>query len=689
MNKKNIFIVLPFKESLNPKVAGAVSIYVLDSLKYSSYKNNIKVISSDGNKTIFRNKNYIINFCEKNKKKRIGIIEIHNRPEYVKYIKKYFPNTKIILTFHNDPLTLRGSEKINERENLLKDCTKVVFISRWIQNRFFKSFINSNYINTEIIYHGVNKPKKIISVKKKNILFVGKLNEAKGYRIFVDAAKKFLKYDQSWNFIAIGDEPRKKIFPDKNTVKEIGYKTNKEVLNYYNKSEIAVGNSVWEEPLGRIAIESSSRKCLPIISNIAGLTESKKIAYVLKVNTSNELFKTLKKLTSSRTLRKKLQKKFYLNNNFDIKDISKSIDEIRKKILEKNTTIYNKGNIKILHVANFNELSDGRLFYSFANKLNNGFLKNNHIVQTISDRIYLKYNKSLFNPYGNHKNFNNKILDTIKNFAPNVVIFGHVQNIEQRIFDYCKNSNISTANWFIDSISKEFLNGKKRQNFFNLVKNVDKCFITSSPELFKNTKIYKKLRFIPNPVDNSIDHFRNYESNDLEYDLFFAISHGQNRAILKKGKFDERENAFAHLISKLNNYKIASFGMKNVEPIWGSNYFYHLSKSKIALNISRGKYQNLYSSDRISSLIGNGLLVFLENKTKLQKMFVDKKEVIFFKNKNDLLKKIIFYLKNDKLRISIAKQGCKKYHKKFSNTNVANYIMSELNFNTNKITWFN
>ena len=28
MNKKNIFIILPFKESLNPKVAGAVSIYV-------------------------------------------------------------------------------------------------------------------------------------------------------------------------------------------------------------------------------------------------------------------------------------------------------------------------------------------------------------------------------------------------------------------------------------------------------------------------------------------------------------------------------------------------------------------------------------------------------------------------------------------------------------------------------------
>ena len=32
-----------------------------------------------------------------------------------------------------------------------------------------------------------------------------------------------------------------------------------------------------------------------------------------------------------------------------------------------------------------------------ANKLNNGFIKNNYIVQTISDRLFLKSNRSFFN----------------------------------------------------------------------------------------------------------------------------------------------------------------------------------------------------------------------------------------------------------------------------------------------------
>ena len=138
MVKKNIFIILPFKESLNPKLAGAVSLYVKDTTKYSKYKKNIKIISSEVSKNkFFRNKNYILDFCKKYKHEKIDIIELHNRPEYVKYIIKYFPNSKVILFFHNDPLSLRDSQSISEREYLLNKCSKLIFISRWVQKRFY------------------------------------------------------------------------------------------------------------------------------------------------------------------------------------------------------------------------------------------------------------------------------------------------------------------------------------------------------------------------------------------------------------------------------------------------------------------------------------------------------------------------------------------------------------------------
>ena len=64
---KDIFIILPFKESLNPNYAGAVSLYVKDTTNYSKFKKRIKIISSDDFKKseLFRNKNYIISFCNK------------------------------------------------------------------------------------------------------------------------------------------------------------------------------------------------------------------------------------------------------------------------------------------------------------------------------------------------------------------------------------------------------------------------------------------------------------------------------------------------------------------------------------------------------------------------------------------------------------------------------------------------
>ena len=70
-------------------------------------------------------------------------------------------------------------------------------------------------------------------------------------------------------------------------------------------------------------------------------------------------------------------------------------------------------------------------------------------------------------------------------------------------------------------------------------------------------------------------------------------------------------------------------------------------------------------------------------------MFKDKEEVIFFKSRDELIKKIIFYLKNDSKRKKIAKKGCLKYHKKYSNLNVARYILNELNLVNSKIDWFN
>jgi len=672
--KKKIFIILPFKESLVQNKSGAVAIYIKDSLKYSKYKDNIKIISSNdfSNSNFFKNKNYINQFCKKYKKAKISIIEIHNRPEYVKILKKNFPNSKIVLTYHNDPLNLRGSVLPSEREFILKNCEKIIFVSKWIKKRFFiktSSNIRNNY---ELIYCGVLKKKKIDTSKKnKNILFVGKLNESKGYHIYHEVAKRFKKINPDWNFIAIGNERKKKIFPKPNIIKEIGYLNNNDVLNYYEKSEIAIGNSVWNEPLGRIAIEASSRKCCAIISNVGGLIESKNIGIVLKKNNVEHILKILKKLTNNNRYLRSLQNNFYKKNNFDIHGISESIDLIRTNILNKDLNLDIK-KLKILHITNFNERFDGRLHYNTSKRINNGFIRNGHNVLVMSDRDITHYNKSITDPKG-VKRFNIKILNTFLNFKPDLIVLGHADTLLiETLLKIKQIKNVKICQWFLDPLIKkgpDYLNNKKR--ILKLEKYIDSTFLTSEPNEL-NFKV-KNSFFIPNPSDTSFEMIDN-SSQKKKKDLFFAMSHGVHRGKLKINKYDDREKFLDKLQKKLTDVDYDFFGYENKEPLWADEFLESIKNYDMGLNLSRGNPHKYYSSDRIVQIIGNGLLCLIDKKTQLSNI-IPKDCAVYYKDINDLAKKIKFYKENVKLMKKIASKGRKFYNKNYNSTIVSQFII--------------
>ena len=94
----------------------------------------------------------------------------------------------------------------------------------------------------------------------------------------------------------------------------------------------------------------------------------------------------------------------------------------------------------------------------------------------------------------------------------------------------------------------------------------------------------------------------------------------------------------------------------------------------MGLNLSRGKPTKYYSSNRIASIMGNGLLTFIDEKVQMSDFF-NKNEIIFYKNINDLADKIKFYSRNDKNRIKIARNGKKKYFKLFNETKITKYFI--------------
>ena len=201
-------------------------------------------------------------------------------------------NSKFILYFHNDPLTMKGSITIKERNNLLKNCDKIIFISKWVKNRFFKG-LNKQFINkTSIVYHSVNKQKKL-SKKNKYITFVGKLNESKGYDIYREAIIRILNKYKDWRAFSIGDESRERPIIKHNLHKELGFLKHDKVLSFLDTTEIAVVPSRWEEPFGRTALEASSRGCATIVSNRGGLPETTDHSIILKKINHGELYKKI------------------------------------------------------------------------------------------------------------------------------------------------------------------------------------------------------------------------------------------------------------------------------------------------------------------------------------------------------------------------------------------------------------
>ena len=106
----------------------------------------------------------------------------------------------------------------------------------------------------------------------------------------------------------------------------------------------------------------------------------------------------------------------------------------------------------------------------------------------------------------------------------------------------------------------------------------------------------------------------------------------------------------------------------------------------MALNLSQGSSLKFYTSDRFAQLVGNGILTFVDKKTKLNKLFSND-EIVFYKDIRDLSLKINNYKNAKDLRNRIAKNGMKKYHKYMNSKIVANYIIQK-SLNINKKTNF-
>ena len=161
------------------------------------------------------------------------------------------------------------------------------------------------------------------------------------------------------------------------------------------------------------------------------------------------------------------------------------------------------------------------------------------------------------------------------------------------------------------------------------------------------------------------------------------MSHGVNRGNIKSGKVDEREKFIKRILKLNKDIKFDIYGYNQRNPVWSENFYKAISNSSMAININRGESKKYSSSNRIASLMGNGLLTFMDNKKQFNHFF-NNNEMIFFNNNLDLTDKLDFYKKNSNRRKEIARNGQKRYFQLFNCEDVAKYIIEKsMNPNNN------
>jgi glycosyltransferase involved in cell wall biosynthesis len=227
-------------------------------------------------------------------------------------------------------LLIRGSKKIKERQDILNKCSNIIFVSKWVQKKFFEGLNNKKSKKCSVIYPAIKRLNKF--PKKQNIItFVGKLNKSKGYDLAGEAVVNILNKYKNWKAVFAGNEEREKYNFSHKNLKIYKWLSHDKILKLLKKSSICLVPSVWEEPFGRISMEASNYANAVILSDKGGLLETSKHYIKIKNLDANSIYKSINYLIADINKLKKIQKKAFYNSEIFIEKSAKIFDKIKLK----------------------------------------------------------------------------------------------------------------------------------------------------------------------------------------------------------------------------------------------------------------------------------------------------------------------------------------------------------------------
>jgi spore maturation protein CgeB len=254
-----------------------------------------------------------------------------------------------------------------------------------------------------------------------------------------------------------------------------------------------------------------------------------------------------------------------------------------------------------------------------------------------------------------YKKVLSKILEEIDLFKPEYLIIepGYLFNYKTLIKLKKANPQLKLIFLTVDSIKTKTF----QKTFFLKSLNLYDFVITTKSQDIDIYKKYffKKLIFSYQGIDerNFLNYNLSVNEGHLKSEVVFIGDYGKDRA--KNIKF-LIESDIPIKIFGFNWHRYKFFKPFYFGPAMADNYYKVLNNAKIALCFLNVEVGDTYTT-RSLEIPASGTLLLAEETKDHKNLFKENKEAVFFKNQNDLVKKIKYYLRNDKERKKIAQSG--------------------------------
>ncbi len=329
--------------------------------------------------------------------------------------------------------------------------------------------------------------------------------------------------------------------------------------------------------------------------------------------------------------------------------------------------------------------------HSVARMLSNGWVRGGHVVLDFSARDIARWRSVTGSRWLGARLAAETLTDFALSVRPDVLALGHADVIDARVIARLRERlpEMKVLQWNVDWLLPPdygpHLESSGDDNLAKILEKspvVDATFVsTAGPALSHLAGLIRGqgggvTGFLPNPADPSLLTARNFERADLPHDLFFAGGSRDPRRLMLGGVRDTGELITA-LQARLPGVRIDAYGVNGRGPVFGPAYQTALEGAGIGLNISRHNDVELYASDRLAHLAGNGLTVLIERATGYDQLFGDD-EFAFYASEDELASQIERLTADGPYRQAIGRAGWARYYRLFDHVTVGRYMLDVL-----------